>query len=77
MAKPYRTTKGNTHIQEKYSGDLSRFLGFTEENDDENVENLMCMLKVLDKCYVFSGLVINKAKMMLTLFVKHKDKSHF
>ena len=48
---------------------------FQESNDDANVENIKCILNVLDDFLVLSGLGINKAKMKLNLFGRQEDKS--
>ena len=33
-AKPYKTKKGNSHLQEQYADDLTIFLEYTESDDD-------------------------------------------
>ena len=47
-AKPYKTKKGYSHLQEQYANDLTILLEYTEGDDDRNAFSIKCVLSVLD-----------------------------
>ena len=47
---------------------------FDKEDDSNNVENIECILSVSYDFFVLSGLGVNEAKTMLTLFGGQEDK---
>ena len=67
--------KGHKHLQEQYADDLTVFLEYAENNDKLNAENDRCILKILNKFFVLSGLGVNKSKTQLSLFGCNLDKS--
>ena len=74
-AKPYKTKKGNSHLQEQYADNLTIFLEYIEGDEDLNSSNGKSVLKVLDEFYVLSGLGNNKSKTTLSIFWSSLDKS--
>ena len=74
-AKPYKTKKGNDHLQEQYADDLTIFLEYTKDDDGRNNFSIKCVLSVLDKFFVLLGLGVNKYKTMLYIFSTSLEKS--
>ena len=74
-AKPYKCKKGNYHLQEQYADDLTIFLEYTKDDDGWNTSSIKCVLSVLVKLYVLSGLGVNKSKTMLSIFGNSVDGS--
>ena len=75
-AKPYRTKKRNTHLQDQYADDLTIFLEYTNGDVDRNALSIKYVVNVLDEFFVLSGLDINKYKTMPSAFGSSLDKSN-
>ena len=73
-AKPYRTRKNDSHLQEQYVDDFT-ILEYAKHDEGKNAENVKYIIKVLDEFYVISGLGITKSKTQLSLFACDLDKS--
>ena len=74
-AKPYRTKKGNTHLQEQYADNLTIFLEYTNGEDVRKAISIIYVLNVLDEFFVLSELGVNKSKTMLSVFGTSLDSS--